>query len=223
MSAMDQSLDEIIAARPKNTRKGRRSAGGAARASVLGNKATPSPAVKAKAQQAAAATTPAPTASSTKIIVSNLPQDVTEPQIKELFSQTVGPLREVNLNHDANGRSKGIASITFQRKGDASKAFEAYNNRLIDGKRAMKIEIVMDPSRPQSLAARVAPAPQQAQQQANPASIRGSGRGGRRGGRGGGRNRAPRPKKTEADLDAEMEDWTNQPAAPAAAAPAPAA
>ncbi|KZT07093.1 uncharacterized protein LAESUDRAFT_758895 [Laetiporus sulphureus 93-53] len=83
----------------------------------------------------------------------------------------------------------------------------------------MKIEIVVDPSRPApaaSLAARVAPAPAAA------APAEGARTGGRpkrgRGGRGGGRGRrADRPNKSAADLDAEMEDYTAS-NAPAAAA-----
>jgi THO complex subunit 4 len=51
---------------------------------------------------------------------------------KELFSSTIGPLREVNLSYDANGKSKGTASIIFSRASDGPKAYEAYNNRLID-------------------------------------------------------------------------------------------
>jgi THO complex subunit 4 len=65
--------------------------------------------------------------------VSNLPQDVNEAQVKELFTSTVGPLREVTLHYDASGRSKGVAAVHFQRKGDGTKAFQQYNNRLIDG------------------------------------------------------------------------------------------
>jgi len=87
-----------------------------------------------------------------KIIVSNLPQDVNELQIKvssmiiyllyclfiacvlqELFHSTVGPLRDVTLHYDSAGRSKGVASVNFQRKGDGTKAYQQYNNRLIDG------------------------------------------------------------------------------------------
>lgn len=55
------------------------------------------------------------------------------PPIQELFQTTVGPLREVNLHYDANGRSKGVASVIFQKKGDGNKAYQQYNNRLIDG------------------------------------------------------------------------------------------
>jgi THO complex subunit 4 len=53
--------------------------------------------------------------------------------MQELFQTTVGPLREVNLHYDANGRSKGAASVVFQKKGDGNKAYQQYNNRLIDG------------------------------------------------------------------------------------------
>lgn len=52
---------------------------------------------------------------------------------QELFHSTVGPLREVTLHYDSAGRSKGVAAVHFQRKGDGAKAFQQYNNRLIDG------------------------------------------------------------------------------------------
>ncbi|KIJ61518.1 hypothetical protein HYDPIDRAFT_96165 [Hydnomerulius pinastri MD-312] len=225
---MDKSLDEVIATRPKSHRRGtgRRTS---AKAQVLGNAANP--AARAAAQNAAAAkvvAAAAPTSHPTdKIIVSNLPADVNEVQIKELFHSTVGPLREVMLHHDSAGRSKGIAAIHFQRKGDGTKAYQQYNNRLIDGKRPMKIEIVVDPARPapaQSLASRVAPPPAAAAAAAAP-EARGArsvpaSRGARRGRGGRGRRGGERPQKSVADLDAEMEDYTASntaaPAAPAA-------
>ncbi|KAJ7742688.1 hypothetical protein DFH07DRAFT_38752 [Mycena maculata] len=84
----------------------------------------------------------------------------------------------------------------------------------------MKIEIVVDPSRPAppaTLASRVAPAPA-ANGAASAAPRTGAvtrGRGGGRRGRGG-RAKAERTPKTAADLDAEMEDYTAS-SAPAAA------
>jgi len=84
----------------------------------------------------------------------------------------------------------------------------------------MKIEIVIDPSRPapaQSLVSRVAPpsatmaATISATRVARPAS-----RGIRRGTRGRGRKVGERPQKSVADLDAEMEDYSvSNTAAPA--------
>ncbi|KAJ7927459.1 hypothetical protein B0H13DRAFT_1970453 [Mycena leptocephala] len=156
------SLDDIIASRPKTDRR-TNSHRGKARAQVLGTPGL-SPAARARAKavipvKAAAAPTSTP---AEKIIVSNLPQDVNEAQVKELFHTTVGPLREVTLHYDAAGRSKGVATVLFSKKGDGNRAFQQYNNRLIDGRRPMKIEIVVDPSRPAppaTLASRVAPAP----------------------------------------------------------------
>jgi len=219
---MDKSLDDIIASRPKGVRRsgGR---GRSARAQVLGSAGT-APAARARyattvpsSNNKVAAT---PTQPADKIIVSNLPPDVNEAQIKELFHSTVGPLRDVTLHYDPSGRSKGVASVHFSRKGDGTKAYQQYNSRLIDGKRPMKIEIVVDPVNlpGQSLASRVAPAPAAA---SAPEGVR---RGGpRRGrGRGGARRKNERPAKSVADLDAEMEDYTasNAPAAPAAPAAA---
>jgi len=215
---MDKTLDEIIATRPKGIRRtsSRRNTG---KAQVLGSPPrNPATRVRAAATVAAKAapTTTASQQPADKIIVSNLPPDVNEVQIKELFHSTVGPLREVTLHYDSGGRSKGVAAVHFQRRGDGTKAFQQYNNRLIDGKRPMKIEIVLDPSRPApaaSLVSRVAPAP------AAPTEGARTGGGPRRGrGRGGavrGGRRGERPNKSVADLDAEMEDYTanNAPAA----------
>ena len=53
--------------------------------------------------------------------------------LQELFQTTVGPLKEVTLHYDHKGASKGAASVHFARKGDGSKAYQQYNNRLIDG------------------------------------------------------------------------------------------
>lgn len=93
-----------------------------------------------------------PQAAAEKIMVSNLPPDVNEQQIRvsgvlccssahfltqflsyqELFLHTVGPLRDVTLHYDSSGRSKGVASVHFQKKGDGNRAYDQYNNRLID-------------------------------------------------------------------------------------------
>lgn len=90
----------------------------------------------------------------TKIIISNLPTDVAEGDVtvrlsyalrlrflntdssvsfKELFTSTVGAVRECQVSYGRDGRSKGSATVTFVRSGDATKAYNQYNNRLIDG------------------------------------------------------------------------------------------
>lgn len=53
--------------------------------------------------------------------------------LQELFHTTIGPLREVTLHYDSAGRSKGVAAVLFQKKGDGTRAYQQYNNRLIDG------------------------------------------------------------------------------------------
>jgi len=219
---MDKSLDEIVAVSraSKQVKRGPRR-GNNARAQVLGTTGT-SPAAKARIATAAKTGGAAPQPIE-KIVVSNLPTDVNEAQVKELFQTTVGPLREVNLHYDANGRSKGVASVIFQKKGDGNKAYQQYNNRLIDGKRPMKIEVVVDPSRlapTPSLASRVAPVEAAAAvtNGTQPARSRGGVPRGR--GRRPATRKAERPQKSAEDLDAEMEDYTASNAAPAAAATA---
>ncbi|CAH7671427.1 hypothetical protein PPACK8108_LOCUS6200 [Phakopsora pachyrhizi] len=144
-----------------------------------------------------------------KIIVSNLPSDVTKNQIWELFSTTVGPVNQVAFSYDNRGVSKGTAQVEFKQKDDATKAFQQYNKRLIDQNRPIKVEIVIDPARipPPPLSNRVAPAPKAA----NPASAGANGQaanGGSRQGGNLGKGRGNRqPQKTAADLDAEMEDY----------------
>jgi len=69
----------------------------------------------------------------------------------------------------------------------------------------MKIEIVVDPSKPLPLASRVAPAPVATNGAQTPAPRAGGVRGRRARVRGARKDRAP---KSAADLDAEMEDYT---------------
>lgn len=153
-------------------------------------------------------------ADGSKIIVSNLPTDVTENQIRDLFATTVGPVTRVSLSYDKNGRSTGSAAIDFKKPTDAQKAFQNYNTRLVDGNKPMKVEIIFDPSRlpPPPLNSRIAPAPKSTPIAVSPVDAAPRGRGGKAVGRGRGRGRGgrrgeDRPKPTEADLDAEMEDY----------------
>ena len=148
------SPSKIIASRPKSARK-TSSRRGVGRTEAPGKKES-TPSARARYSTTTPGTgklSPAPTQTAEKIIVSNLPTDVNEAQVKvcsrllvvslsvvlicclqqELFHSTIGPLKDVTLHYDANGRSKGVANIMFQRKGDANKAYQQYNNRLIDG------------------------------------------------------------------------------------------
>ncbi|WFD00138.1 RNA-binding RNA annealing protein [Malassezia yamatoensis] len=138
-----------------------------------------------------------------KVIVSNLPIDVSEAQVKELFSTTIGPLRRALMSYKANGQSTGVCTVEFQRAEDANRAYAQYNNRLIDSKRPLKIEVVVDPA---AAAPAQAAKPQAANKAAKkkPAKARGN------------KQANAQPKKTPAtfeDLDAEMEEYAKQGAA----------
>ncbi|CAK5262149.1 unnamed protein product [Mycena citricolor] len=88
------------------------------------------------------------TAGGSRIFLSRLPTDVGENEVEELFKKTVGPLRESFLIYNSQGRSKGMAVVTFQRPGDAAVAREKYDGKIVDGRRPIKIEIMVDSARP---------------------------------------------------------------------------
>ncbi|KAK6007524.1 hypothetical protein QM012_004338 [Aureobasidium pullulans] len=243
-SKLDQSLEEIAGSRRNDARRTRR--GGKPRVSTGGvtkNTAAAKPAGRQpKAAAAAAAIVGAalPATGESKIIVSNLPSDVTEQQIKEYFSQSVGPVKKVLLNYNKNGRSVGVATIIFSQAQSAAEAAKKLDSVKVDGK-PMKIEVILGakyapaPAAPKSLGDRIqAPKakkennkPKSAAAAPKPATAgaagatKASGRAGRKG-------RAGRPKpKTVEELDAEMSEYFDPNAAAPAAntngAPAPAA
>ncbi|KAH0370741.1 hypothetical protein KCU65_g2327, partial [Aureobasidium melanogenum] len=232
-SKLDQSLEEIAGSRRNDARRNRRS--GKPRVSTGGvtkNAAAAKPAGRQpKAAAAAAAIVGAalPATGESKIIVSNLPSDVTEQQIKEYFSQAVGPVKKVLLNYNKNGRSVGVATIIFSQAQSAAEAAKKLDSVKVDGK-PMKIEVILGakyapaPAAPKSLGDRIqAPKakkennkPKSAAAAPKPATAgaagatKASGRAGRKG-------RAGRPKpKTVEELDAEMSEYFD----PNAAAPA---
>ncbi|GAA5859376.1 hypothetical protein JCM8547_002006 [Rhodosporidiobolus lusitaniae] len=237
---IDRPLDEVIQEKRKS-RGPRRPRG----------PRNPSNAAPAQAAQAAAPKAAAPAVPAAgqvhvgdKVIISGLPEDVNEQQIRELFTSTVGPVRRVELSYNPQGKSKGVATVHFNKAEHATSAYTQYNKRLIDGKKPMKVEIIVNPNRAgtagASLAGRLnaapAPAPTQpaaakAARSATVSAAGGSavqqpraagGRQGRRGGRGGGRGGRSRgeerPKATLESLDAEMNDYQAQ--VSAASAPA---
>ncbi|CDR99083.1 hypothetical protein, partial [Sporisorium scitamineum] len=223
-------LDQIIADRPKKTgagfngqhgRRGGRGAKPSAKAAAVGAGAQNAAVIAASNRSKPPVVIPGRSGNTgSKIILSNLPLDVTEAQVKELFATTIGPLRKVAMSYRANGQSTGVCTVEFQRADDAGRAYTQYNNRLIDGKKPLKVEVVVDPSK-------VAAAPAAAAKDAKGAAAGGAkGKGGRgaagasaRGrGRARGAKREARPKKTVEDLDAEMEDYNKQASTDAAPA-----
>ncbi|EGG09296.1 uncharacterized protein MELLADRAFT_71269 [Melampsora larici-populina 98AG31] len=213
MSAMnlDRPLDDIISEKRKQRRPAAVARRGGKANHTTGpirhGRTTTRPQPVAMAAPAAKILQlPAQMGQGSKIIVSNLPTDVTENQIRELFSTTVGPVMKVALSYDNRGQSKGTAQVEFKRNDDATKAFQQYNKRLIDQNRPMKVEIILDPARipPPPLSTRVAPAPKPAVSVRQAAPAAGQPR--RTGGKPRGKNNK-QPPKSAADLDAEMEDY----------------
>ncbi|KAI1376053.1 RNA recognition domain-containing protein [Hypoxylon crocopeplum] len=216
---LDQSLDEILSTQRRaaggRRQTQRRTAGRATTAAPVGG------VQKTFRQPRGAATkqTPAKTAGAhgeSKVVVSNLPRDVNEGQIKEYFTTSVGPIKRVELSYGPNSVSRGIATVTFSKLDGASKAFNALNGLLVDN-RPIKIEIVVSAAK----AAEIAPAPKtlteritqpkaQPKSAANDKKKEAAGKATGPGARGRKRRgpRSGRPaKKTAEELDSDMADY----------------
>ncbi|TEB34360.1 hypothetical protein FA13DRAFT_1753875 [Coprinellus micaceus] len=83
-------------------------------------------------------------ASGSKILLSRLPTDVGEKEVEELFRKTVGPVKECFLIYNSQGNSKGMAVVAFARATDAASAKTKYHGKIVDGRKPLKIEIVLD-------------------------------------------------------------------------------
>lgn len=78
-----------------------------------------------------------------KIYVGNLPYELTEGHIEELFSG-VGRVTSVKLVRDGNdGSSKGFAFVEFSKAEEASEAISIYNNYEFSG-RKLKVDLAKD-------------------------------------------------------------------------------
>ena len=58
---------------------------------------------------------------------------------KELFNVQIGKVAKVTLTYGSNGQSKGVATIQFAQKGDAKKAYDRYDGKLIDNSKRLKV------------------------------------------------------------------------------------
>ncbi|KAI0137228.1 hypothetical protein BJ170DRAFT_49234 [Xylariales sp. AK1849] len=230
---LDQSLDEIVSTQRKaGGRRGgrtnpRRSAGRPTTTAPVGGVHKNSK----KPQAAASKQAPAKAFGGNgdgKVVVSNLPKDVNEAQIKEYFVTSVGPIKRVELSYGPGGASRGIATVTFTKPDGATKAFQKLNGLLVDS-RPIKIEIVVSGNKAAEIAPPVKTLTERiSQPKSQPKSAAASRKketGAKDAGtagpsRGGGRKKAPRAtrssrptKKTAEELDSEMADYfeaTNQ-------------
>ncbi|KAL2195799.1 hypothetical protein P885DRAFT_61570 [Corynascus similis CBS 632.67] len=234
---LDQSLDEILTSQRRNQQGRRRSTRRAAGAAKPAPTA-PAGGIQKNTKTARGANKPTPTKGAgltgeSKIVVSNLPKDVSEGQIKEYFQQSVGQVKKVEISYGPGGVSRGIAHVTFQHADGASKAFSNLNGLLIDNK-PVKVEVVVASAelipQPKSLAQRIAQPKAQpksaamVKKNAKDGKNAPAGKGSKKAARGGRGNRPV--KKTAEELDSEMADYfgnsnaenNGDAAAPAAAA-----
>ena len=66
------------------------------------------------------------------ITISNLFHEVSQEDIRELFSQ-VGPIASVKLQYDRAGRSSGVAQVTYAHRRDALLAIDRFHHVPLDG------------------------------------------------------------------------------------------
>lgn len=212
---LDQSLDEILSTQRKaaGRRSTRRVAGGRPAASA------PAGGIKKNVKPARNAGKPTPAKGASlvgesKIMVSNLPRDVSEAQIKEYFQTSIGQVKRVELSYGPGGVSRGIAHVTFHHADGASKAFSKLNGLLIDN-RPVKVEVVVASAdlipQPKSLGQRISQPKAQPKSAAtvkhgaNETKAGAAGKPARKGPRRGRNNRPS--KKTAEELDSEMADY----------------
>lgn len=143
---------------------------------------------------------------SAKLVISNLDFGVNDEDIKGLF-QEFGNIKKAAVHYDRSGRSLGTADVVFERKPDAIKALKKYNKVSLDG-RPMDIKLTAGLEQTVSVAPRLSVGSAPARRGAARGAM--AGRGGR-GGRGGAKTpREPKPVKTAADLDADLDTYNSK-------------
>lgn len=81
-----------------------------------------------------------------KIYVGQLPYDINESELRELFTE-FGEIVDVNLIMDHySGRSKGFAFLDMPNNSEADKAIKALNKSMLKG-REIKVNQVQQPRR----------------------------------------------------------------------------
>ncbi|KAI0032850.1 hypothetical protein K488DRAFT_48994 [Vararia minispora EC-137] len=79
-----------------------------------------------------------------KVLVANLPGDVDEFEVKDLFQRTVGHVKDLFLIYNNQGHSKGMSIVSFGSAKSAVLARQKYNGKLVDNRHRIKIEIIHD-------------------------------------------------------------------------------
>ena len=69
-----------------------------------------------------------------KLYVGNLPFNVTEPDLQDLFGQA-GTVSDVMLVQDKfTGKSRGFAFVTMSSEGEAQNAIEQFHGKALEGR-----------------------------------------------------------------------------------------
>lgn len=154
MSNIDKSLDELIAAKSQKRQQDQKKLSQKKVVSSTGKvgKSTKIAKLKAKDKaqkrdKAVAAPADVDDASfwATRIIVSNLPPEITEAQVRTFFAQHVGAIRQCIGSYTSKGRSTGTFTITFRKEGLAKAAMDKYDGTPIDkGATRMSVLIVLE-------------------------------------------------------------------------------
>ncbi|GAP84809.1 putative RNA binding protein [Rosellinia necatrix] len=183
----------------------------------------------------------------TKIKVENLHYDLSESDLEGLFNK-IGPVAKLELLYDRAGRSEGVAFVTYESRDDASDAIREFNGANAKGQ-PIHMTIMTSAPRRNPFDTATVPGRPLAERITRPRSLSPNDRGidryvpeggrrshsprprrrGRRAGirredRGENTGRATgrdgRPKKTQEELDAEMEDYFEKNKGPTAGAAA---
>lgn len=64
--------------------------------------------------------------------------------MQDLFKKTVGPLKDMFLVYNSQGKSKGMAVVTFARPGDAAIARQKYDGKVVDGRAYIIVFLAAD-------------------------------------------------------------------------------
>ena len=80
--------------------------------------------------------------------VTNVPPHLPPRAAQTLFSRTVGPVKDVFVVYNSQGKSKGMALVAFQRPGDAAVARQKYNGKIVDGSESLLSPPLRTPWRP---------------------------------------------------------------------------
>ncbi|KAI0447020.1 hypothetical protein F4803DRAFT_393187 [Xylaria telfairii] len=177
---------------------------------------------------------PAQDSRGTKVKVENIHYDLSQSDLEGLFSR-IGPVLKLELLYDRAGRSEGVAFVTYESRDDALYAINEFDGANAKGQ-PIRMTIISSQPRRNPFDSATLPGRPLAERITRPRSLSPNDRGidryvpeggrrshsprprrrGRRAGarrENGGENtgrttgRDGRPKKTQEELDAEMEDY----------------